>query len=92
MQRASREAARLSQPRLASRANTAGPTLRRDHSALPGRDEGGFTFYPTGDSAAALAARSGGPLPWIAGVPVCPAGKPCNDSFGATITTFNVVQ
>ena len=67
-------------------------TLRRDHSALPGRDEGGFTFYPTGDSAAALSARSGGPLPWIAGVPVCPAGKPCNDSFGATITTFNVVQ
>jgi len=67
-------------------------TLRRDHSALPARDEGGFAFYPTGTAAATLAARHTGPLPWIAGVPVCPAGTPCNDSFGATITTFNVVQ
>jgi serine/threonine protein kinase len=67
-------------------------TLRRDHSALPSRDEGGFLFYPTGGAAAALSARLGGPLPWIAGTPECPAGKPCNDSFGATITTFNVVQ
>ncbi|ODU08357.1 MAG: hypothetical protein ABS84_13185 [Rubrivivax sp. SCN 71-131] len=67
-------------------------TLRRDHSALPARDEGGFAFYPTGAAAATLSARHSGPLPWIAGLAQCPAGKPCNDSFGATITTFNVVQ
>jgi serine/threonine protein kinase len=67
-------------------------TLPRDHSALPARDEGGFAFYPTGDAATALSARHTGPLPWIAGLPKCPAGAPCTDSFGAAIATFNVVQ
>ncbi|MBK9361505.1 MAG: DUF4384 domain-containing protein [Rubrivivax sp.] len=67
-------------------------TLPRDHSALPARDEGGFSFYPTGDAATALSARHQGPLPWIAGVPKCPAGGRCDDAFGATIVTFNVVQ
>ena len=67
-------------------------TLPRDHSMLPVRDEGGFSFYPTGDAAAALSARHVGPLPWIAGLPRCPAGGSCNDTFGAAIATFNVVQ
>lgn len=67
-------------------------TLPRDHSALPARDEGGFSFYPTGDAAAQLSTRHQGPLPWIAGVPKCPAGGPCEDTYGAAIATFNVVQ
>lgn len=67
-------------------------TLPRDHSALPARDEGGFAFYPTGEAARALSARHSGPLPWIAGVPKCPASGPCDDSFGAVVAVFNVVQ
>ncbi len=66
--------------------------LQRDHSAFKPRDEGGFLFYPTGDAANALSARHKGPLPWIAGIPQCPASGPCNDEFGATIVSFNVVQ
>ncbi len=67
-------------------------TLPRDHSALPARDEGGFAFYPTGDAATALSARHAGPLPWIAGVPKCPAGAPCTASFGAAVAPVHVGQ
>ncbi len=67
-------------------------TLPRDHSALPARDEGGFAFYPTGEAARALSVRHTGPLPWIAGLPKCPGSGPCDDSFGAVVAVFNVVQ
>lgn len=67
--------------------------LQRDHSALPARIEHGYSFYPTGQAAAALAAKNDGPLPWFAGKPKCPAGAAtCTDEFGAAVVTFNIVQ
>lgn len=67
-------------------------TLQRDHSAFSPRNESGFFFYPTGDTATALSVKHKGPLPWVAGTPKCPPSGPCNDEFGATVATFNVVQ
>ena len=67
--------------------------LPRDHSALPARNEHGYSFYPTGQAAAALAAKNEGPLPWFAGKPKCPPGAAtCTDEFGAAVVTFNIVQ
>ena len=67
--------------------------LQRDHSALPARVEHGYSFYPTGQAAAALAAKNDGPLPWFAGKPKCPTGAAtCADEFGAAVVTFNIVQ
>ncbi len=64
----------------------------RDHSELPARDDHGYAFYPTGDTAAALAARQTGPLPWFAGKVKCPGQAPCADEFGAAVATIQIVQ
>jgi len=66
--------------------------LPRDHSAVRPRRDGEFTFYPTGADAGALVRAHTGPLPLMAGTPVCAAGAPCTDEFGAAVVTFNVVN
>jgi serine/threonine protein kinase len=66
--------------------------LQRDHSGLSPYTQGGFSFYPTGDTAVALSERHKGPLPWVAGRPKCPSSGPCKDEYGAAMVTFNVVQ
>ncbi len=65
---------------------------KRDHKAFVLRQEGGFTFFRTGKAAEELAAAHTGPLPWVAGNPVCPKGVTCADEFGAAIATFETVQ
>ncbi len=58
----------------------------------PARVDGGYAFYQTGPSAAALSAKHTGPQPWIAGKPKCTGTEPCADEFGAAVAVYSIVQ
>ena len=66
-------------------------SLPRDHSAMQPRKDGGFSVFPEGAAAAALAARIGGPVPPMAGKASCPATGNCDADFGAALVQLQVV-
>ena len=65
--------------------------LPRDLPA-PARVDHGYSYYQTGPAAATLAAKHNGPLPWFVGKSKCPPSGACDEGYGASVVTFNVVQ
>ena len=65
--------------------------LQRDHSGLRPQKDGAYRVFPTGASAAALAAQLAGPAPPLAGQVLCPGALACADEFGAAWVKVQVV-
>ena len=64
---------------------------KRDHKGYVLRQEGGYTFFRTGKAAEEITSSHSGPLPWLAGNPVCPKAG-CVDEYGAAMASFETVQ
>ncbi|CAD5369282.1 Protein kinase domain-containing protein [Rubrivivax sp. A210] len=63
---------------------------QRSHDALNPKTESHIRIFPAVAEIGALAARWDGPNSILAGKPLCAAGGPCDDEYGAALLHYNV--
>ncbi len=65
---------------------------QRNFDTLRPRAENLVRYFSTGEATQALAAQHSGPGSVLAGQPLCPAGTPCADEYGATVMRVQTVK
>ena len=65
---------------------------QRNFDAMRPRAENLVRFFPTGESARALAAQHRGPGSVLAGTPLCAADAACGDEYGAALLRVETVK